>query len=199
VLTVLQGALRPAAVEGFANIALARFPGEPRFVLARAIAADQRTALAGRSAGREVSTTLKNVLDNAQKELEAASALPTVEPEARIRLAHLLFRRGMPSEALAQLKKAEAAGFPDPAIRFLNHLFHGHVLSALSRDGEAIAAYRAAVDILPTAHSARVALMNALFKQGDRAQAEALAEHLQSTAPSGVDPWWLYWQGQYRL
>ena len=28
--------------------------------------------------------------------------------------------------------------------------------------------------------------------------AEALAETLQAQPGAGIDPWWLYWQGDYR-
>ena len=48
------------------------------------------------------------------------------------------------------------------------------------------------------AQSARVALMNALLISGDRAGAEAIAEQVQ-TSNDERDPWWMYWQGQYRV
>ena len=52
---------------------------------------------------------------------------------------------------------------------------------------------------LPAAQSARVALMNALVLRGDPAEAEGLAQHVQTEVSTDMDPWWMYWQGQYRL
>jgi Bacterial transcriptional activator domain. len=80
----------------------------------------------------------------------------------------------------------------------LRQLFLGHVLWSLTRQDEAVQAYRAALALAPSAQSARVALMNALFMRGDRAAAEALSEQVQATVDD-TDPWWMYWQGQYRL
>jgi hypothetical protein len=73
------------------------------------------------------------------------------------------------------------------------------VLSALDRPDEAVAAFRTALASSPGAQSARVALMNALLMRGDRMAAEALAEQVQSESSAELDPWWSYWQGQYRL
>jgi hypothetical protein len=41
--------------------------------------------------------------------------------------------------------------------------------------------------------------MNALLRAGDRAGADAVAEDIQSGRGSGPDPWWFYWQGQFRF
>jgi predicted Zn-dependent protease len=69
----------------------------------------------------------------------------------------------------------------------------------LNRHKDAIKAYRAALSLAPSAQSGRVALMNALLMSGDRAGAEALAEQIQTETGTQLDPWWMYWQGQYRL
>ena len=60
-------------------------------------------------------------------------------------------------------------------------------------------AYRTARAIVPTAQSSQVALMNGLLHRGDRTGAEALAEQIQTAQSTELDPWWMYWQGQYRL
>jgi hypothetical protein len=41
--------------------------------------------------------------------------------------------------------------------------------------------------------------MNTSLLLGDRTGAEALAEAIQTDRGSAIDPWWMYWQGQYRL
>ena len=96
------------------------------------------------------------------------------------------------------LESSGAQSRPDPTLRFLDHLFRGHVLVALNRPDGAIGAYRAALSVGPTTQSARVALMNVLLARGDRQEAEALAERIQVDQPTNFDPMWMYWQGRYR-
>ena len=102
-------------------------------------------------------------------------------------------------EALALLRGAEAATTTDASIRYLRALVKGHVLLAQKKDAEAEQAYRAALAIAPAAQSARVGLMNAELMQNGRAEAEALAEAVQVAQDDALDPWWTYWQGQYRF
>jgi hypothetical protein len=71
------------------------------------------------------------------------------------------------------------------------------VLEAKGDREQSIAAYRAAAAMLPGAQAARVGLMNSLLLRGERAEAEALAEFIQTTRDQSQDPWWSYWQGQY--
>jgi hypothetical protein len=105
---------------------------------------------------------------------------------------------GRHSDGLAQIEEADI----DPAdgsLRYLRHLLTGHLLAALARPDDAAVAYRTARAIVPTAQSAQVALMNGLINRGDRSGAEALAERIQTAQSTEFDPWWMYWQGQYRL
>ena len=200
VLTLLQGTARPAAIEGFAARALGRFPDEPRFILARAIAADVRSASATGPARVAPPTPGGAANLKAARDLyEAALTISDIGVEVRVRLAHLLYRHGLSEEALARLAEVQPAAVQDPRLRFLHQLFTGHALAGLSRDQEAAVAYRAALAILPSAQSARVSLMNVLYRRGERAAAEALAEQVQKETSPQIDPWWLYWQGQYRL
>jgi hypothetical protein len=105
---------------------------------------------------------------------------------------------GRHSDGLAQINEAEV----DPAdgsLRYLRHLLSGHLLAALARPDDAAVAYRTARAIVPTAQSAQVALMNGLLGRGDRTGAQAIAERIQTERSDDLDPWWMYWQGQYRL
>lgn len=199
VLTLLQGAIRPAVSDVFVDRALARFPGEPRFLLARAIAADQRAAVTGPSRSSPGAASADTNLEGIRRQYESLVGQPGVDAEARIRLAWVLHRMGRNGEALLHLGEAGAETIPDGALRYLRHLFSGHVLAAMDRRDDAIVAYRAAQTSVPTAQSARVALMNALLGRGDRAAAEKLAELIQTEQSIEFDPWWMYWQGQYRL
>ena len=88
---------------------------------------------------------------------------------------------------------------PDAALAYLHRLFLGLALNGAGRAEEAIQAFREADRFAPGAQAARVALMNALLRTGDRQGAEAIAEEIQSGRAAGPDPWWRYWQGQFRF
>lgn len=199
VLTMLEGSLRPGVTRTFVERALQRFPNEPRFILSRAIAADVAW-LTTRSASSPTSADEPSVDASTVREYyEAAIQLPEVATEARIRYAHFLLRSGQSRLALAQLDLAGKGAIADVHLRYLHALFKGHVLDALDQQADAAAAYRAALEIVPRAQSGRVALMNTLLLLGDRAGAEALAETIQAELEPPLDPWWMYWQGQFRL
>jgi tetratricopeptide (TPR) repeat protein len=187
-----EGTLRPSLTERFVDEALARFPDEPRFVLSRAIATDQRTAA---SAGVPTSSHI----DLLTEQYGAAIAFPQTAAEARIRLAWALYRTGKYEAALEHVSAAATQPINDPALQYLQQLILGHALWALERHEPAIAAFRQANAINPTAQSARVALMNALVLRGDREEAETLAQRVQTEKTADMDPWWMYWQGQYRM
>ena len=199
-LTMLQGVIRPAAVEPFIERTMARFPQDPRFVLLRAINSEQRSLPGTRLTVYEAPGAPRPAIAEVvrQQYLEAI-AFPSIAAEARIRLSWMLYRTGNHDEALSQLMEAGASPLPDMGLRYLQQLFLGHVLGAAGDSERSIAAYRAAAALLPGAQSARVGLMNTLLLRGDRAEAEALSEFIQTTRDQSQDPWWSYWQGQYRV
>jgi hypothetical protein len=41
--------------------------------------------------------------------------------------------------------------------------------------------------------------MNLQMLRGETAAAEALAQQVHNESGADLDPWWMYWQGQYRL
>ncbi|HUF47437.1 MAG TPA: VWA domain-containing protein [Vicinamibacterales bacterium] len=201
VLTLLEGAIRAVDAEPFVERAIARFPAEPRFVLSRAIVTDQRWAARGmRNAAVDASgTPTAPHVEAVRLAYSAAIALPETTAEARVRLGWFLHRLGRHDEAMVELSAAGAEPSPDASIRYLRSLFIGHVWYSLDRTDLAVAAFREALTVAPAAQSARVALMNALVLRGESAEAEALAEAVQIDASPGIDPWWTYWQGQYRF
>jgi tetratricopeptide (TPR) repeat protein len=199
-LTMLQGVIRPAAVEPLIERTMARFPHDPRFVLLRAINSEQRSLPGTRLTVYEMPGAPRPAIAEIvrQQYLEAI-AFPSIAGEARIRLSWMLYRTGNHDEALSQLMQAGAAPLPDTELRYLQQLFLGHVFGAKGDQEHSIAAYRAAAAILPGAQAARVGLMNTLLLRGERVEAEALAEFIQTTRDQSQDPWWSYWQGQYRM
>ena len=199
-ITLLQGLIRPAVTDPFIERALARFPADPRFVLLRAINSEQRSLPGTRLTVFEAPGAPRPaVTDAVRKHYLEAIAFPSIAAEARIRLSWMLYRSGAVNEALLQLMQAGESPLRDSELRYLHQLFLGHVLVAAGEHERGITAYRAAATILPTSQSARVGLMNTLLLRGERAEAEQLAEHVQSTTDRSQDPWWTYWQGQYRL
>ena len=198
-IALLEGMLTPDVADIYVDAALQRFPGEPRFVLSRAIISDQRWA--SRDAGTMVASGLPSAAHATQirAEYEAAIAFPETAVEARTRLAYFLNRIGEHKDAMALLTTAGAQTIQEPSLRYLYLLILGRVLWSLDRQDEALSAYRAAQTIFPNAQSPRVALMNALLLRGDRQAAEALAAQIQTDTSSDLDPWWMYWQGQYRF
>jgi VWFA-related protein len=202
VLATLQGAIRPAVAQSFVAAALTRFPDEPRFVLANAIVFDQQwplspAALATARTGFLVPSTA--YVNGVIARYEAAMAFEETAAEARIRLGWFLHRLGRHAEALARLEDLRADRASDAQMRYLRQLFRGHVLSARDRSEDAVAAYRAALEIWPGAQSAQVALMNTLVRRGSMAEAQTLAERVQTAAPTQSDPWWMFWLGDQRF
>jgi tetratricopeptide (TPR) repeat protein len=197
VVTLVQGALRPGVAPAVVDRALARFPSDPPFLLARAIASEQQLQFGGpslKAAGAPVPA-----FEDVRKYYEAAMAAPSVATEARIRFAHRLYLRKQPAEALALLDGTQVDSVQAPGLAYLRDLFRGHALGALDRIDESMAAYREALLIIPPGQAARVALMRHSLARGSRTDADALADLVQTEQSPALDPWWLYWQGQYRL
>jgi hypothetical protein len=200
VLTMLEGTIRPSTTDVFVRRALERFPDEPRFILSSAIVTDQRWRQnASASGDQAIPMPTPDHVQAVRTQYEAAMASPATSVEARLRYAWFLHRIHRNDEALKHLTDAAAEQSADWSQRYLGQLFLGHVLSGLNRHDEAVTAHRGAVTLLPNAQSGRVALMNALLRGGDQTTAERLAEEIQTVSGETLDPWWMYWQGQYRV
>jgi tetratricopeptide (TPR) repeat protein len=186
-IAALQARHEPAAAQPLVDRALARFPDEPRFLLARAFLADQRRFRSSRTGPppEEVLTLY-----------DAAAAHPDAGAEAQLRKAWLLHRLGRDAEALELLDTADDS--PEVTLRYLRQVCRGEVLGALERPAEAAAAFRAALALAPEAQSPKVELMTALLRQGDLAGAQRLAAEIETGRGDAVDPAWVYWLGDYR-
>jgi murein tripeptide amidase MpaA len=199
-LSLLQGRISPTLAEPFVERALARFPNEPRFLLARAIVADQRWRGFGSMTFTDTPTATEIPVKQGTALMAAyeavAAASPELAAEARIRGGWFLFRVGRADDAL---KAFDSAAPPphDRAMEYLRHLFKSQVYTSQGKLEEAAASARAAHVVIPEAQSARVALMNALSLAGDASGAERIAENIE-TAPRSEDPWWTYWLGDFR-
>jgi hypothetical protein len=176
------------AAMAFVSRAVERCPGTPRLHLSYAVLSDQQW-LRGTSRATGESEVLPRY--------ERAMTFPETDPEARVRAAWLLRRIGQLDRALAVLDGAREPS-PDRQVRYLSELVRGQILGALGRDGDAAAAFRAALAEWPGAQSARVALISLLVRRGERAEAAALAESVETASDEQFDPWWMYWLGGFR-
>ena len=200
-VTMVQGTIRPAASQPIVDIALARFPDEPRFKLAKAIVTDQRWPFTGIVGADNQQTRVTAGVDHTNAVIalyEAAAAYPETRAEALLRLGWFLHRVRRGDDGLARMQRVEVSEAADRGLLYLRELLTGQILIEQNKPEPAIAAFRRAIAIVPAVQSARVALMNALLVSGDRAGADALAGELQTTTPAAIDPWWMYWQADYR-
>jgi hypothetical protein len=195
-VSLLEAAADTGPLQAHVAHALERFPSEPRFILARAVATELRTWPDPRD-GRTPRERDPTLVGLAVTRLSEARAFKEVSAEALTRLALLAVRNGNPSEALPYLRDAEAAG-PDPFIGYLIQLFKGRALERLGRPADAIDAYRRAVAILP-AQTAQLALAAALARRGEHAAAVTQAEATTRSVAITVDPWLAYGRGDGRM
>lgn len=197
VIASLQGVSQPELAREFADYALTRFPDEPRFLLAQALAVDQTRAFA-ETDGRNGAGQASHVRDVTAR-YDAAARFPETAAEARVRKAFFLHRIGRNAEALAELDAIDGqAADRDVMIGYLRRLFRGRVLEGLERVDEARAAYASAREFRPEAQSPAVALMRLHVRAGNRPAAEAMAAAIQAAPKGAFDPWWIYWLGDAR-
>jgi len=199
-LALLQGRLSPSLAEPFVDRALVRFPNEPRFLLARAIVTDQAWRGFGTMSFGDRMTVTEIPIKRADLVIAryqaVAAASPELASEAYIRLGWFLYRIGRVDEALKAFDAAPPVP-ADTAMEYLRHLFKSHVFTSQDKLDDAVTEARTAHTIIPDAQSARIALMNALALRGDAADAETVADNIE-TAPRTADPWWAYWLGDFR-
>jgi hypothetical protein len=127
-LTLLEGAVRPAVTGVFVDRALERFPDEPRFILSRAIVADQRWGTRDSGTTDASGKPSSAHVDTVRKQYAAAIAMPQTAVEAHIRFGSFLIRIERYEEALAHLNRAGAEPVADASLNYLRQLFLGHAL-----------------------------------------------------------------------
>jgi tetratricopeptide (TPR) repeat protein len=128
---------------------------------------------------------------------EDARRFTETEPEARLREAWFHYTSGAADRALEVLGD-EPSTSPDRQVRYLHTLIRAHILEARGELTAAASAYRQALTIWPGAQSARIGLMTAILQLGQGDEAAALAEGIESAEASQLDPWWMYWRGDFR-
>jgi len=150
---------------------------------------------------REVRHRVRQAVDM----FRAAQQFPTVRAEATLRLAAMLAFEGEHAQALhvvadpnvLQLFASVETLTSEPRLVFLSQFLRGHYLQARGELDEATSAYHSALDIVPDAPSARLALGTVLYARGLDPDYDQMFPVVTSAA--GMDPWATFRYGDYRL
>ena len=117
--------------------------------------------------------------------------------EARLRLGRVLSQMGRHAEALAELQAVPPQ--QDTVVAFYTHLVRGDVERAMARYDAAQRSYQQALELFPSAQSARMALGHLARLRSNRDAALALLQPaLTAPLPRSDDPWWDYFRGDGR-
>jgi tetratricopeptide (TPR) repeat protein len=193
-IAVLEIAQLGSAVDHLAQVALLRFPLQPRFILARAVAEEILTSPYAGVTERPKDRTLLDVSNRFRE----AMAYAAVRDEAELRLGFLETRFGDQVRSLQHIRNARM-GLQDPELVYLSWLFEGRALATMGREPEAEAAFRAALDISPGAQSATLGLAASLFQRNQVEQSSRLIDEFLKRPQRQIDPWWTYWIGDGRM
>jgi tetratricopeptide (TPR) repeat protein len=167
---------------------------DPGLIMARAFQATApRVLMIPRSLGDGSMNLVPSATVHA---LEVALTVPSLAAEAHVRLAYLDLMGNRFDTAFAHLDSAAALP-ADRDIRYLSALFRGWACMRDHKPDDAMAAYRRAVQIVPGAQTATLALGAALYAKGDREEASTLVDQMFATPVQ--DPWLLYGYGDFRL
>jgi tetratricopeptide (TPR) repeat protein len=183
--------------------ALDRFPNDPQLRLARIVAwtwgRDSEPARNVGDFGAAISARRRASVADAIVALTAFAAETlddkNVAAEARLRIGQLQFSVGNMQAALESFESAKAADAP--VVRYAAHFLAGRTLETTIRPDDARREYEAALQILPGAESAAVALASLQFVHDDRAAAVALFQQTFERAAREDDPGRLASYGSY--
>lgn len=129
----------------------------------------------------------------------AAAGAGEIRAEATLRAARLLMRMKRSGEAMAVLTDFDDAWTSDVTYRYWQHLLRGQALEALDRPDDAVATYQDALRIVPSAESARIAIMALQMKRQRSADVAEQLAAIEAAPDPVVDPWRSYRDGDARF
>jgi len=183
--------------------AIERFPDDPRFELARAVAWTWgRDSEPMRNMRADWQRNIDRWAPPRAPQLEAITALeplrgvPAVAAEAWIRtgLVHVTVGDHVAALNAFEMARPFAA---TTALKYLSHFLGARSLEMLNRHDEAIATYRRALEIVPLAESATVALASLQFLRGEQDAAVTLIDTTFAKTTTTTDPGRLTGYGFY--
>jgi tetratricopeptide (TPR) repeat protein len=167
-----------------------RFPGEDRFHLAPAIVTERlswRPTQYARFSSPNAYATPKDVI----RAFEPLLSRVTIRAEVHLRLGHTRLRLGNHAASLDHFSQVQTLT-REPFLLYLAHYFTGRAKQALGDRAAAVAAYAAALEIVPRAQSASLSLAVLAFADDDRDRAFAVAARAVNGTEPVDDPWRLY-------
>jgi tetratricopeptide (TPR) repeat protein len=202
--------------------ARARFPDEPRFRLARAVAIASRLAVLpemnaprdGERTGPAPTAELIRIvgLPGAAGDLVAERRTaqfayasrqfldlaedPLVGAEALMRLSYLDYRAGAYDTALARARQAATTG-ADRDVKYVAFYLAAQAAQALGDLGGAEALLTSALEARPHSQSATIGLAALRYRRGDAEPAYALIEASLRERPTDDDPWRMFLYGDF--
>jgi tetratricopeptide (TPR) repeat protein len=129
--------------------------------------------------------------------LEDLSNAESIRAEALVRLGYLHLRLKRVEIAIEQFEDVVEMT-EDPFVLYLAHFLEGHALEQAGDRANAIESYRRALEVVPRAQSASLALAALLFLNDERREAADLVAAALET-PLAADPWRAYQSGEFRF
>ena len=181
--------------------ALERFPDDPQFQLSRAVAwlwgrdSEPMRNVERDSSDAPLRRTRAPRLE-ALVTLEPLAAIPVVAPEAWVRIGLVHFSVGDYASALRAFESAQPLA-TEPSMKYLGYFNAGRALEGLKRIDDAMRAYQRALEVIPDAESATVALTSLQFMGDDRDAAVSAIDRVFGRRPGAADPGRLMGYGSY--
>ena len=185
--------------------ALERFPDDPHFQLTRVVAwtwgrdAEPIRNVRQREMGDRFER-FEPARVTAQMEiitgLEPLKTQPSVAAEAWIRTGMVHLSTGRHASALAAFNAAEPMA-SEVAMKYLAYFEAGRALEGLQRPEEAMAKYSRALEIIPGAESATIALASLQFMRDERAAALQILDRVFARPSTMNDPGRMTGYGSY--
>ena len=179
--------------------ALERFPDDSQFQLSRVVAwtwgRDDEPMRNLRRRDEEDRPRRPPRLE-ALVTLEPLTLKPEVAPEAWIRIGLVHYSVGDYAAALRAFESAQPIA-TETSMKYLAFFNAGRALEGLKRIDDAIRAYQRALEIVPDAESATVALTSLQFMRDDRDAAVSAIDRVFNRKPGAPDPGRLMGYGSF--
>jgi tetratricopeptide (TPR) repeat protein len=169
-----------------------RFPGDPQFRLAQVVAwtwgrDDEPIRNVETRRDRSIGPLLRQPQFDAITGLEPLTHEPSVAAEAWVRTGLLQFAAGDHTAAVRAYDSALAVG-TGPSMKYVAQFSAGRAFEALGQPEDAIRSYTRALEVIPDAESATVALASLQFSRDEREAAVARLDRTFGPRTTNTDP-----------